>query len=173
MKNYIAVCLFLFLALVLISKMSFAQTQHLIPFNLEDQFQKEHTHKDFVGKITILIGSDKGGSKYNGKWATAIKKAMQDQQLEIELAPLPVADVSSAPFFLHGYVRSRFPQEKDKWTLLDWEGEFSEAYNFKDNKSNILVFDRNGKMIYQTSGEEVSGSEVMRILEAVRKAGLK
>jgi len=157
-----------FLILFLLPTLVFAQTDYLISFELEDQFSRVHTHQDYLGKFTILIGSDGGGSKYNGKWGTAIDHALKNDDIKYQISWLPVADVSSAPFFMKGYVRSQFPEDQKEWALCDWEGEFDEAYGFEGNMSNILVFDNSGKLLHRCVGTEVDIKMIEEIVAVVK-----
>ena len=157
-----------FLVILLAPLTLLAQSDRLISFHMEDQFRNEHTEKDFLGEIIILIGSDGGGSKYNGKWGNAIEKAIKESDYKHKIHWLPVADVSSAPFFMKGYVRSQFPEEKEKWAICDWDGVFAEEYDFQDDMSNILVFNPDGKLLYQCSGTEVDHRKVQEMVRIIK-----
>ena len=160
---------FSFLILFFFPVLLWAQTDRLITFEMEDQFRAIHTHQEYSGKITVLIGSDGGGSKYNKKWAKAIDDTLLADSIEYHIGWLPVADVSAAPFFMKGIVRSQFPEKKELWALCDWDGIFAETYNFQEDKSNIIVFDANGKLIYQCAGTDVDRKKVKELVEIIRK----
>jgi hypothetical protein len=136
---------------------------------MEDQFRRVHTDQEFLGKTIILVGSDGGGSEYNKKWAIAIDNKLKNEEVKYEVNWLPVADVSAAPFFMKGYVRNRFPKDKKKWALCDWEGAFDEAYGFRGGLSNILVFHSSGKLLYQCAGDDVDSEILDRIVAVVEK----
>jgi len=75
----------------------------------------------------------------------------------------------SVPFFLTGIVEGMFPDDRAKWTLMDWDGIFSETYNFVEDESNILIFDLTRVLVYQTSGKEPDKIKLNEILETLRK----
>ncbi len=141
-----------------------AQETKLISFELEDQFDREYTEKSWQDSILIFVGSDQGGSEYNPIWAKAIYDTLQKELPELPVRQVGIADLSGVPFFLTGIVEGMFPDDPAKWTLMDWDGIFSETYNFVEDVSNILIFDLRQVLVYQTSGKEIDRSKLTEIL---------
>ncbi|MBN2366136.1 MAG: hypothetical protein EH225_09145 [Calditrichaeota bacterium] len=126
----------------------FCQDTTLINFSLKDQFNNHYSNKNFEGNIVILVGSDHEGSEYNETWSLAIYDSLKEIGLEDSVKFLPVADLRGVPFFLKGFVRSKFPSDYSKWILMDWSGKFARSYDFSPDASNIILFDRKGNLIY-------------------------
>jgi hypothetical protein len=126
----------------------------LISFKLKDQFDNEYTENDFLGGISLLIGSDKEGSKYNQLWGGAIRDSLNELGKTDQVKIIPLADLRGVPFFLKGFIKGKFPKESDQWVILDWRGHFPKAYDLVPHKTNILIFDPNGTLVYFTNGEE-------------------
>lgn len=141
---------FLFIFTSLLLKLAFTQETALISFKLRDQFNNSYTEKDFTNRIVIIVGSDKEGSQYNERWSLAIYDSLKKENLIDSVRFLPVADLHGVPFFIKSLVRSKFPRAKHKWVLLDWKGLFAHAYIFIPKASNIIILDRNSKVVYQT-----------------------
>jgi hypothetical protein len=139
----------------------------LIPFTLKDQFERVYNREDFLGKILLVVGSDKEGSSFNRLWGKAIHDSLKKYQLNQEVQFLPVADVRGVPFFLKGFVRGKFPREKKSWVLLDWKGLFAKAYEFIPGATNILLIRRDGKVAYQVHGHEPENEKTSRLLEVL------
>jgi hypothetical protein len=158
--------LFLFFT-CLIPAAVFSQSDLLIPFELEDQFKRVHSNENFHGRMIVLIASHGGGSKYNNDWGRAIEGGIENETIKEGITWLPVADLSNVPFFLKGFVRGFFPDDKDEWVLMDWEGKFDEAYTFEKDKSNILIFNFEGRLVYQNTGTEVDHSKLYDIISAI------
>jgi hypothetical protein len=155
---------------------AFSQPSPILKFSIADQFDSLHTEQDYLGSITIIVGSDKGGSQYNKIWAKAIRDSLAQKAGVTQINVLPVADVSSVPFFSKGFVKSKFPQTRNEWVLLDWKGYFAEAYKFSNDACNIVVIDKNGGMFYETSVRQLEGeklkticSKIMELAQATRK----
>lgn len=158
--------LFLSFTFLLTTTQVFAQEDKLISFNVEDQFGKEYTERSWQDSILVVFGSDKDGSKYNERWAVALYENYQSENLKIPVTYIGVADLSSVPFFLKSTVRKFIKNSSENGIILDWEGVFPEAYNFVENNCNILMFDFNRNLIYQTA---VQNLETEKITEIVNK----
>ena len=136
----------------------------LISFKLEDQFGNEYTENDFLGRISLLIGSDKEGSQYNRLWASAIYDSLEEWGKTELVIMIPIADLRGVPFFLKGFVKRKFPKQRDNWVILDWKGRFPKSYDFVAHQTNLLVFDQKGNLIYFTHGEEPDHENIRSIL---------
>ena len=49
--------------------------------------------------------------------------------------------------------------------LMDWNGTFAKAYQFKPKISNIFIFDHNGDLVHRTFGQEVDEKKLGMIVE--------
>jgi hypothetical protein len=154
-------CLFTtIILLILYSIEAVSQKAPSLKFEIKDQFDNLHTEKEYFGSITVTIGSDRGGSKYNGIWIKAIIDSLGNKFDTSQIAFLPVADVSGIPFFLKGYVKGKFPTGRKEWILMDWDGYFSETYQFAEDSCNIAVFDKNSNFIYKASGQKLDNQKL-------------
>jgi hypothetical protein len=158
-KELYEICIPFVLMLVLFIEAE-SQSAPPLKFKIKDQFDNLHTEKEFLGSVTVIIGSDRGGSRYNGMWTKAIVDSLGNALDSSKITFLPVADVSSIPFFLKGFVKGKFPQGRKEWILMDWEGYFSETYQFAENSCNIVVIDKNGNFIYITSGQQLDNQKL-------------
>ncbi|MCH6575120.1 MAG: hypothetical protein IH795_07940 [Bacteroidetes bacterium] len=52
---------------------------------------------------------------------------------------------------------------------MDWDGIFSETYNFIEDECNILIFDLKRVLVYQSSGKDIDKTKLNEILEILRK----
>ncbi|MCK4826054.1 hypothetical protein KA005_60460 [bacterium] len=143
-----------FIWILLMPIVGFSQEIKLISFEIEDQFDRVYTENSWQDSILIIVGSDKDGSQYNPIWGKAIYDTLQKELPELPVKQVGLADVSGVPFFLKGFVRGKFPEEPEKWVLMDWDGTFAESYNFVEEECNILIFDLRRILVHQTSGRE-------------------
>jgi hypothetical protein len=132
-----------------------AQDSSLISFSLEDQFDQKYTDDDFAGQVIILVGSDKEGSRYNDRWSIAIHDSLQARGLRDSVTFLAIANVKGVPRLFRGMVKGRFPREHGQSILLDWKGLFAESYKLHSDVSNILLFDKQGRMVHRMEGQEL------------------
>jgi hypothetical protein len=77
-----------------------------------------------------------------------------------------MADVSLAPGFLEGYLRSRFRDAYKTPILLDFDGDVFEYYQFVSGIPNVLFIDASGMVRLHTWGKG-SGDAVTKFAESV------
>lgn len=148
---------------------TFAEDVQLLNFELEDQFKAIHRRADVAGSIVLLIGSDKGGVKFNGAWGKAIHDSLGDHPHYDQITHLAHADLRGVPFFLKGFIRGKFPQEPHRWVLMDWKGIFAKAYDFAPKSSNVLVFGPDTALVHHASGREPGGEALNGLVTALRE----
>jgi hypothetical protein len=146
----IVLCLSLFLG---------AGASSMIDFEIADQFDRPHSAADMRGKVVLLVGSDRKGSRYQGAWV---------QALRAEAVPIvEVADLRGVPFFIKGSVKRKFPEDRSQWVLMDWKGTFAKSYGFERDACTILLFDRNGVLRSQDAVHELDEAVLERILQRI------
>lgn len=141
MKNILCVLIGL---LVVVHSMSSADNtavgKRAIEFELADQFEREWSwSQHWKGKATILVLSDWKGSDYTPTWTTPLTTKLKDRVKFVALA-----DVSLAPGFLKGYLRSRFRDAYTTPVLLDWDGDVFTHYAFESGVPNVIFIDAQG-----------------------------
>jgi hypothetical protein len=145
-----------------------ARSTTLIDFEIKDQFDQVYRQADYEGRILYVIGSDAKGSSFNGEWGRAIYEALKGEEGFEDVVSLPLADLRAVPFFLKGTIRKKFPQEKDRWVLMDWKGVFPKAYGFERRSMNIVVFAADGRLVHQAHGRELDKGVLDGIVTAIR-----
>lgn len=152
------------ISLILIFVISgISQERHLISFEINDQFDKVYTEKDYEDEIIVIIGSDKSGRKYNPIWSDAILDSFEEEHKE-QIIMLGIANLRGVPFFLKGMIKGKFPKDHDNRILMDWKGQFAKAYLFESKVCNILVFDRDGDLILKTYGKDIESHKLNAIV---------
>ncbi|MDZ7725595.1 MAG: hypothetical protein U5R06_22920 [candidate division KSB1 bacterium] len=158
----------LFFLLCFIAGTLFAQDDHLIEFEIKDQFDRLHTHHELQDSVAILIGSGRPGSKYNMQWGNQLGRRLEENGLFEKVIFVAHADLRGVPGFLKGFVTSKFPQDKQKWTLMDWDGVLAQAYQYNPKTSNILVFNRNGVLVEHMTGLEPTNTDIDTLYQIIK-----
>jgi hypothetical protein len=117
-------------------------------FVMEDQFSKEHSWEKFSGKPTVLLLGDREGSKFTDNWS---KPLFARYGNTIHLVAM--ADVSSVPFFLKGFIRGKFRDAYTTPILMDWDGETVEYYDIQKNVPTFIAIDKQGIVRAHLSGK--------------------
>lgn len=133
-------------------------------FVLLDQFEKEWSWtKNCKGRPTVMVLSDWKGSDYTAAWTDPLVARFKDRVQFVALA-----DVSMAPGFLEGYLRSRFRDAYKTPILLDFDGEIFEYYKFVSGVPNVLFIDASGTVRLHTWGKG-SNESVTTLIESISK----
>lgn len=159
-------CLFCFALSPIIG---ISQQTDLISFELKDQYKTYYTENSWPDSVLIILGSDRVGSDFNPIWAKAIYDSTHIILPNLAIKQMGIANLKGVPFFLKGFIRNKFPRENKVWILMDWSGLFSKTYHFVANECNILIFDNNRLLLYQTEVKELDEVKLDEILSILRK----
>jgi predicted transcriptional regulator len=168
MRISVSIVVLTILGLV-VGSSSHAEEAGLLDFELEDQFKNVHRSSDIAGNIVLLIGSDRGGSQFNGTWGKAIHDSLSDHPRYDQISHLAYADLRGVPFFVKGVVRGKFPQHPDQWVLMDWKGIIAKTYDFAPKSANVLVFAPDGALVHHASGREPDEETVSEVVNALSR----
>ena len=142
----------------------------LIPFEINDQFDRPHTEKDFQDRSVLVLCGDRKGSQFQGQWMSALRDSLRSFGFSDSIALVEAADLRGVPFFVKGSVKRKFPKQDAAWVLLDWKGQLAKSYGFQKDKCNIVLFDHSGMLTYKTAVEELSMPVLEEILDHVAAA---
>jgi hypothetical protein len=145
-----------------------AGDSQLLDFELEDQFGNVHRRSDVQGTVVLLNGSDKGGVQFNGVWGKAIQETLGDHHAYDQISLLAYANLRGVPFFLKKLIRGKFPQEPERWTLMDWKGVIASAYEFAPKSTNLLLFAPDGSLVLHASGRELDEEALEEVVTSLR-----
>lgn len=146
-----------------------SQNNTLIPFALKDQFDVKYTKEQYSGYYVILLGGDRKGAEYCFIWSDKLNEELKDNPMKDKIKGFGVADLTKAPSSLKKVIKNKFPKEERRWVLLDWEGLFNEAYQFKENVANVILFNPEGKRIYTTTVTDIDMVKLNEIMAIIGK----
>ena len=147
---------------------AFPRLGSLMSFEMEDQFRNSHTHADFMGRVLVVIGSDREGASAAENWGKALSRSLKPEKDSGRLNLVGLSNLKGVPFFLKDYVRGKFSQNAGEWALLDWKGLFAGSYGFVAGKANVLVFDKEGVLVYQAHFGECRSDQVLSLTAIIR-----
>ena len=160
--------LFTALVLLMCPGLSMSQSTSLIPFELQDQFGEWHTDDPYRGVATILVTSDRKGSRHNKEWVDSLMDAVSLIDPDRRVRFLAVGHVEGVPFFLKAWVRGKFPKNRDEPVLMDWEGVFHDSYDVVEDATNLFLFGADGQQRSHVAGDELNRDALDRFVSDVR-----
>lgn len=125
-----------------------ASTNQCAQFTLQDQFEKTHQFTFPQTKPVVLTVADQKGSNDIKDWAHPLAERFGDK---IIIAGL--ADVSSVPAPLRGYVRSKFKKAIQYPVMLDWHGDASRSFNYAKGNANVYLVSPDGLILRHLTGK--------------------
>jgi hypothetical protein len=121
--------------------------QKIPSFTMEDQYSKEVQSSAFKGKHLLLFIADRAGSKLTPNFTKVLEPKFRGKATFIA-----VANVSSVPFFLKGFIRGKFQENYTYTVLMDWKGVLWEHFSCKDDVTTVVHIDPTGIAKFKLSG---------------------
>jgi hypothetical protein len=140
-----------------------------ISFKIKDQFDRLHTDARYRGAVIVVTWGDRKGSSFMDNWSPALDDSLATEIKSYRVHHLEVAHVKGVPFFIKGKVKGHFSKEPEEYVLMDWDGEFNQAYDCTADHCNVLLFARNGKLIQQWAVTEPDPAILAEILAQTRQ----
>jgi len=165
----LTVCLLLAGMLLPLSARAEVEPKPLITFRIKDQFGKLHTSGYFQNSVAILVSGDRKGSDFIKEWSPVLADSLAAEVKSFRVKFIPHAHLEGAPFFMKGSIKGKFSQAPDDWVLMDWSGEFNQAYELAEDHCSILVFDRDGLRRIQVEVQEFDPEVFTRVLAGIRQ----
>jgi hypothetical protein len=144
-----------------------AQPPMLIEFEIEDQFERERKDSEFRETPLVVVAAGRKGREFTAPWGDSVREALARQLEAGQIAVLPVADLRGVPGFMKKRVRGRFPEQDERWVLMDWKGKFAQAYDLDEEAVSMLLFDSGGALITRTTVREVNEAQLQHIVALV------
>jgi hypothetical protein len=115
---------------------------------LHDQFNALEKLSFPTTNLTLLTIADGRGSEQIAGWVKPVKQRF-DGRIDIR----GIADMSCVPRPLRGLVRTQFQAVQHYPVMLDWTGDVVNEFAYQPGEADILVLDRDGKIIYRARGK--------------------
>lgn len=131
---------------------------------LHDQFNALQKLSFPTTNITLLTIADGRGSEQISGWVKPVKQRFDDR-IDIR----GIADMSCVPHLLRGLVRTQFRAVQHYPVMLDWTGDAVDDFAYQPGKADILVLDRDGKILYRARGKATE-SAIQHLCDTIEQA---
>jgi hypothetical protein len=117
------------------------------PFELLDQYGKQHCYVFPRPKVSVLLFADREGSEQIENWVRPLYKRYQDT-IDIN----GVAILKGVPTFAQGLVRTLIRNRIQYPVMLDWSGDMAKIYDLQPGAVNLIVVSREGGITLRVNG---------------------
>jgi len=120
------------------------------------------------GKVHILFYVDPDERKLNGPLTQALKKRHFDRSKYASVAIINLAASWLPNAILESKLKAKQKEFPDTIYVKDKKKVLVKKWKLADDNSDILIFDKNGKLIYKKFGK-LSPAEIQNVLSLIEK----
>ena len=117
----------------------------VVGFRLSDQFGRVHDAAEYRGRAMILVGAGRGGRSVGTAWVETLRGLQTDSAAAAAVAVVAVADLRGVPRLLRRVARGRFPADRRRAVLLDWDGALARRLGFDAERCAIVLVGPDGR----------------------------
>jgi hypothetical protein len=155
------------LALIIMSIASASDSaaRQMPEFSLSDQDGRTRAVTYPHGKVSVFVVADQKGSADIAGWIAPLYKRYE-QRIEVAgIAALP-----GIPPMFQGLFRREFKKRLTFPVMLDWTGEVARSVGYENNRAQLLVVGRSGRIALTKSGpaSEQALAEVIAEIDRLR-----
>ena len=136
----------------------------LVAFRLSDQFGRVQDAAALRGRAYLLVGAGRGGRTAGTAWVESLRALQGDSAGPATLPVVAVADLRGVPRLLRRVVRGRFPDDRGRGVLLDWEGTLARQLGFDVQQCTIVLVGPTGRVHARTTTAAVDLDSARAIL---------
>jgi len=120
------------------------------------------------GKVHILFYVDPDERKLNEPLSQALKKRHFDRKKYASVAMINLAATWMPNAVLESKLKAKQKEFPDTIYVKDKKKVLVNRWNLADDNSDILIFDKNGKLIYKKFGK-LSTNEIKEVIKLIEK----
>jgi YtfJ family uncharacterized protein len=126
-------------------------------------------HSDMLkGKVHVLFYVDPDEKDMNEGLVQALKKEGFDHTKYTSVAVINLAATWKPNVIIEALLKKKQKEFPDTIYVKDKKSVLVKKWQLADNNSDILVFDKQGKLIYQKFGK-LSSEEISKVVSLVKK----
>jgi hypothetical protein len=139
---------------------------------LRDSWDRTTLLSRFRGVPTLLLYEDKASTTENARLKAELAVLARGDSYKRSVALVAVADVSGYDYWpVRGFVKDAIQDESNKQGTIiycDWDGGVRSALGLEKDKSNVVLYGRDGKVLFASSGplDAAGRSRLLALLRA-------
>jgi hypothetical protein len=129
---------------------------------LEDAWDRAIHLERYLGMPMLVLYEDKGSTTENAALKAELARLAEGDRYKERVALVAVADVTGYDYWpVRGFVKSAIRDESRKQKTpiyCDWDGHVRRALDLEQGTSNVLLFGRDGKVLFAHAGPLSEGA---------------
>jgi hypothetical protein len=125
------------------------------------------------GKPALIVYEDRASSEQNTTFKTELAKLAAGGRYQRAITLAAVADVSRYDFWpVKGFVKDAIREQSQKFgttIYCDWNGGFRSALGLRSHASNVVLLDREGRVLFAASGP-LDAAARRRVIQLLKNA---
>lgn len=123
---------------------------------LRDAWDRSFALSRLRGMPILVVYEDKESATQNQRLKDELARLAQGDRYKRSVGLVAVADVTGYDYWpVRGFVKDAIQEESGKQhttIYCDWDGHVRSALGLEKGASNVLLFDRSGKVVFASSG---------------------
>jgi len=144
---FLLICLCLACAVPVLAATLGPLSDRAAAFQLQDQYEKEHSYCFPRSRVSVLVFADREGSEQIEGWVRPLYERYQDT-IDIH----GVANLKGVPTFAQGLVRKIFRKSLQYPVMLDWTGDVATSYESQSGMANLILLSKEGAVAFRITG---------------------
>ncbi|MFO0663947.1 MAG: YtfJ family protein [Polyangiaceae bacterium] len=124
---------------------------------IEDAWERRVDIDRLGRKPLLLVYEDEKSAKQNTAFKEELSRMAKGDRYKQKVVLLAVADLDGYDYWpVRGFVRDAIKSESRKQNLpifCDWQGRMREKLGLVRGQSNIVLYDKNGELLFSHAGE--------------------
>jgi hypothetical protein len=151
-----------------------AAETRLVPFSLEGSDGNTYNERSWNDRALVLFLATRASAEHNEQrvWSAPIAGLFDTSADAVALVRVAnVSEMRNVPRLFRGMVRSALEPtdgEPVPLSLIDWEGTLARSYEVPDDAYNVLVFDRDGQLVFNVALREFDPARLDALLLELR-----
>ena len=121
------------------------------------------------GKVYLFLYVDPDVRKKNDDFVNAVKAENFPKEKFGSIVVINMAATWLPNFALNKIIKNKQKEFPDTIYVKDYEKVFVKKWNLKDNEYNVLLFDKEGKLLYFKAGK-LNKEETKKVIQLIRES---
>jgi len=129
---------------------------------------KPFSTETIKGKVYLVIYADPDKRELNENFAETIKKQQFDRNRFGSIAIINMKATWIPNFVLNGILKKKQEKYPNTIYVKDYDKVFVKKWGLKDDDYNVLLFDKQGKLLFYKSGK-LTEEDIQKVIKLIKE----